>query len=120
MSSDKQPQNSEQPTVSLNGATESMAAGGDLPNGTKISKYVIKSLLGRGGMGAVYEAMDIALQRPVAMKVLPQSFVADEIALKRFIREAQLAARLQHPNVVSTLERFAAHHGQSHPAGLGG
>ncbi|MBI1373383.1 MAG: protein kinase [Phycisphaera sp.] len=80
------------------------ASGEELASGTKISKYVIKGLLGRGGMGAVYEAMDIALQRPVAMKVLPKSFVADEIALKRFIREAQLAARLNHPNAVTVFD----------------
>jgi hypothetical protein len=72
--------------------------------GKRINKYLIRRMLGRGGMGAVYEAMDIPLQRKVALKILPHEFSANEEALQRFIREAQLAARLQHPNAVAVFD----------------
>jgi len=72
--------------------------------GKRIGKYLIRRLIGRGGMGAVYEAMDVPLQRKVALKILPREFSQNEEALKRFIREAQLAARLNHPNVVTVFD----------------
>src|SRR5687767_11050363 len=56
--------------------------------GKRINKYLIRKMLGKGGMGAVYEAMDIPLQRKVALKILPREFSNNEEALQRFIREA--------------------------------
>src|SRR6202171_2025416 len=65
-----------------------------------IGKYLIKSELGRGGMGAVYLAEQPGLGREVAIKELIQSATADPVALKRFLQEAQVMARTSHPNLV--------------------
>lgn len=62
-------------------------------------QYEILRLLGRGGMGAVYHAHEKALDRPVAIKVLPPDTATGE-ARERFLREARTAARLTHPNIV--------------------
>jgi hypothetical protein len=62
-------------------------------------QYDILGLLGRGGMGAVYHAHEKALDRPVAIKVLPPDAVGGD-ARERFLREARTAARLTHPNIV--------------------
>ena len=56
--------------------------------------------LGRGGMGIVYEATQLSLDRRVALKVLPFAAVVDPRGLQRFKNEAQAAARLRHPNIV--------------------
>ena len=90
--------------LSMSGSTAGFAADGELPAGTKVGKYELRKLLGRGGMGAVYEALDTVLRREVALKILPRALTQDEQALKRFIREAQLAAQLNHPNVVTVYD----------------
>lgn len=66
-----------------------------------IGRYRLDRRLGRGGMGAVYEAMDVHLRRPVAVKVLLPGLFDDAFALRRFEREARISARLQHPNIVA-------------------
>jgi serine/threonine-protein kinase len=71
--------------------------------------YRLESLLGQGGMGAVYKALQLAVKRPVAVKVLhPKHLVGDEETLtkmfKRFEREAMLTSRLEHPNVVRLID----------------
>jgi predicted Ser/Thr protein kinase len=63
-------------------------------------QYRVERLLGRGGMGAVYLACELALDREVAIKVLPPERGADEDSRARFRREARTAARLSHPNIV--------------------
>jgi hypothetical protein len=63
-------------------------------------QYEIVRMLGRGGMGAVYQAHERALDRPVAIKVLPPEVAGTEVARERFLREARTAARLTHPNIV--------------------
>ncbi len=64
------------------------------------ARYHVERLLGRGGMGAVYLARDLQLDRPVALKVLPTD-VADDHALRnRFLHETRLAASFSHPNIV--------------------
>src|SRR6266849_1091291 len=65
-----------------------------------IVKYIVKRELGRGGMGAVYLAEQPGLGREVAIKELILSAVADPVALKRFMQEAQVMARTSHPNLV--------------------
>ena len=65
-----------------------------------IGDYRILREIGRGGMGIVYEAEQISLERHVALKVLPLSVVLDEQQISRFMVEAQAAAQLHHPNIV--------------------
>jgi serine/threonine protein kinase len=67
-------------------------------------KYRLDRLLGRGGMGAVYEGLHVELDRCVAVKLLLPDFTADTDALERFRREARAAARLNHPNVADTYD----------------
>ncbi len=64
------------------------------------SRYRLIRLIGRGGMGAVYEASDLRLNRSVAVKILGGGLFGDPTALRRFQREAQASARLSHPNIV--------------------
>ena len=64
------------------------------------SDYKLLRLVGRGGMGAVYEAEQISLGRRVAVKVLPRVFGRDPERVARFVDEARLAARLHHPGIV--------------------
>lgn len=63
-------------------------------------RYKLNKLIGRGGMGAVYEASDLRLNRGVAVKILGSGFFGNQEAQRRFQREAQASARLNHPNVV--------------------
>src|SRR5262249_53230683 len=60
-------------------------------------KYRLEQLLGRGGMGAVYRARDMRLDRLVAVKVVRAELIGDPEARRRFRREAQIVAKLQHP-----------------------
>ncbi len=63
-------------------------------------RFLVEREIGRGGMGAVFLARDIALDRPVAIKVLPTDLALIPRLRQRFVREAQTAARLSHPNIV--------------------
>ena len=67
-------------------------------------RYAVESLLGRGGMGNVYKARERALDRHVALKIVPEFRSADEQFIERFRREARIAARLRHPHIVSVHE----------------
>jgi eukaryotic-like serine/threonine-protein kinase len=67
-------------------------------------KYRIEQLIGRGGMGAVYRARDMRLDRLVAVKVVRADLLQDMDARRRFRREAQIVARLQHPGIVSIFD----------------
>src|SRR5688572_18387629 len=69
--------------------------------GSQLGPYVILPLEGTGGMGEVYRARDIRLNRNVALKVLAADLAADEAALARLRREAQLLASLNHPNITA-------------------
>src|SRR3989454_9965333 len=68
--------------------------------GTEIAGYRIESLLGRGGMGVVYRARDLALDRNVALKLLAPELAQDVRFRERFLRESRLAASLDHPAIV--------------------
>src|SRR5215510_3778402 len=78
--------------------------------GTKLGRYEIRSKIGAGGMGEVYEARDIELGRDVAVKVLPSSFSLDATRLQRFQQEACAAGALNHPNVL-IVHDIGAHDG---------
>lgn len=67
-------------------------------------KYLLEERLGIGGMGTVYRAKHMLIDRPVAVKVLNQRFVEDEAAKARFRREAKAAGRLQHANAVGVTD----------------
>ncbi|HKG46756.1 MAG TPA: serine/threonine-protein kinase [Pyrinomonadaceae bacterium] len=67
-------------------------------------KYLIEEHLGAGGMGAVYRARHLSMDRPVAIKFLHQRFVEDEAARGRFHTEARAAVKLRHPNAVSVTD----------------
>jgi uncharacterized RDD family membrane protein YckC len=66
----------------------------------RIDHFVVERKLGSGGMGAIYAARDVALDRPVAIKILPDELAREAEARDRFIREAQAQARLSSPHVV--------------------
>jgi serine/threonine protein kinase len=68
------------------------------------NKYQIESLLGRGGMGAVYRATDTVLARTVAIKLLRHEFSGNESFASRFLREARAAARIEHPNAITVYD----------------
>jgi serine/threonine-protein kinase len=68
---------------------------------TLLGHYRVETLIGRGGMGEVYRAHDLTLDRPVALKVLSQEFVGNEHSLSRFVQEARSASALNHPHVVA-------------------
>jgi serine/threonine-protein kinase len=72
--------------------------------GTKLGNYEIESLLGRGGMGVVYKARQLSLNRPVALKFLPPELIGSHEWKERFFREAQAAAALAHPNICTIHE----------------
>ena len=67
-------------------------------------RYRLDRLIGRGGMGAVYEANDLRLNRKVAVKILSGQLFGDSAALRRFEREAQTCARLSHPNIITVYD----------------
>jgi TolB-like protein/Tfp pilus assembly protein PilF/predicted Ser/Thr protein kinase len=76
-----------------------------LPRGAVIGgRYEISEELGRGGMGVVYKAVDNKLKRTVALKFLPFEWTYDPEAKERFVREAQAAAALDHPNICTVHE----------------
>jgi serine/threonine protein kinase len=72
----------------------------NFPAGTEIGPYRIEGVLGEGGMGTVYRAVDTKLNRPVAIKFLSAE-LADSTARRRFQREAQMASSLNHPHILT-------------------
>src|SRR6266849_3965245 len=72
--------------------------------GTTISHYKILEKVGEGGMGIVYKAQDLKLDRPVAIKFLPTHLSASVENKARFVQDAKAAALLNHPNILSVYE----------------
>lgn len=83
-----------------------------LPLGTVVAGYVIEGVLGSGGMGTVYLARHPTLPRSDALKILSAELSQDEQFRVRFIREADLAATLSHPNIVTVFNRGETDDGQ--------
>jgi serine/threonine protein kinase len=77
---------------------------GEIPAGAVIGHYQVLSLLGRGGMGAVYLAMHLGTRRYVALKVIAPQLMRQPEFVTRFRREAEAAGRLRHPNVVDVTD----------------
>jgi ABC-type branched-subunit amino acid transport system substrate-binding protein len=69
--------------------------------GKKLGKYQVLGILGQGGMGVVFRALDPLIEREVAIKLLPEELAEDETALARFLSEAKSVGKLTHANVVS-------------------
>ena len=72
-----------------------------LAPGARLGPYEVAAKIGEGGMGEVYRAHDTKLNRDVALKVLPDSFLHDADRLARFQREAHVLASLNHPNIAA-------------------
>src|SRR5690348_11864149 len=70
-----------------------------LAPGTRLGPYEISAPLGAGGMGEVYSARDMRLERTVAIKILPAQFSSDPIRKQRFEREAKTISNLNHPHI---------------------
>jgi serine/threonine-protein kinase len=70
----------------------------------RLGNFEILSKIGEGGMGAVYKARQLSLDRIVALKVLPPRIAKDQVLVRRFLREAKTAGKLSHPNIISTLD----------------
>src|SRR3954449_11678207 len=75
-----------------------------IPHGAEVAGYRIGPQLGRGGMGVVYKAHHIRLDRAAAVKVLTPALASNDEFRKRFISESQMAATLQHPNVITVYD----------------
>jgi serine/threonine protein kinase len=80
-----------------------------LASGTKLGSYEILAAIGSGGMGEVYAALDPALNRRIALKVLPEGVAGDVERRDRFEREAKAIAALNHPNIVTIYSIESAH-----------
>ena len=77
-------------------------------SGTRIGPYHLERVIGRGGMGVVYRALDSRLDRHVAVKLLPAG-QADALATERFVREARTASSLNHPHILTVLDAGTEH-----------
>jgi len=71
---------------------------------TRIGKYEVIDVLGRGGMGVVYRGIDKAIGREVAIKTLTGGFLSDPTMLARFYEEGRRTGRLKHPNIVTVYD----------------
>src|SRR5262245_36325884 len=72
--------------------------------GTTVGHYELLEQLGEGGMGVIYKARDLLLNRTAAIKVLPVSLAAADETRRRFGHEAQAASALNHPNIITVYE----------------
>lgn len=92
-------------------AAEPAADSGTLVLGSTFAGHRIDALAGRGAMGTVYRATDLALERPVALKLVSSSLARDPVFRARFERECRLAAALDHPHIVPVY-RAGEEHGR--------
>jgi serine/threonine protein kinase len=83
--------------------------------GELFAGYRVESLVGRGGMGVVYRATDLSLDRPIALKLIVPELAENETFRARFLRDQRLAASLVHPNVIPIYDT-GEHEGQLYVA----
>ena len=81
-----------------------VAASDDYIGRTLVGKYRVEQMLGEGGMGKVYKATQLGIDRPIVLKVLRQALLGDERTVRRFKREAKAASRLNHPNSIGIID----------------
>jgi serine/threonine-protein kinase len=74
-----------------------------LPTGT-LGQYRVRARIGSGGMGDVFDAVHVSLDKRVAIKTLRRRFLEDQVVVARFLREGQLASRMRHPNIVDVTD----------------
>ena len=79
--------------------------------GKTINGYQVESVIGRGGMAAVYRAQQVSMGRTVALKVLPQQYLDDDTYIQRFQREVAIISRLEHRNIVPVYD-YGEYEGQ--------
>src|SRR5204862_6111945 len=84
--------------------TVMLSSASQLEHGTVVAGYRVEGMLGRGGMGVVYEATQLSLGRVVALKVLSHDLSDDPAFRERFRREGLVQATVDHPNIVPVLE----------------
>jgi serine/threonine protein kinase len=73
--------------------------------GTQLGSHEITALLGKGGIGELYRARDLKLKHEVAIKILPERLAQDSDRVRRFQREAEVLASLNHPNIAAIHDR---------------
>src|ERR1051325_3352789 len=72
--------------------------------GTRLGHYEVRAKIGAGGMGEIYLAQDLKLDRQVVLKILPAELATNANRMRRFIQEAKAAAALNHPNIAHVYE----------------
>lgn len=90
-----------EPAIARSEEAKSGISSDGLPQGTRLGRYSTIERLGKGGMGEVYVALDLALERKVAIKLLPMEVTGDKDRIRRFTHEAKAASALNHPNIVT-------------------
>ena len=85
------------------------------PSTAKFAGYRVEGIAGRGGMGVVYKATQLGLDRPVALKVVAAGLLGDPRIRERFLRESRAAAAIEHPNVIP-IHDYGECHGQAYIA----
>jgi serine/threonine-protein kinase len=81
-----------------------MSAMAELPQGAVVAGCRVEGVVGRGGMGVVYRATQLSLERPVALKAIAPELAGDATFRERFKRESRIAASIEHPNVIPVYE----------------
>lgn len=76
----------------------------ELPAGKRIGGFEISELLGRGGMGNVYLAKQLSMDRLVALKILPAALTVDKLSVDQFMKEVRMTGRMEHPNIVTAID----------------